>query len=667
MTKHHRNEPEKKKKTKKDKKEVRKDEKRKDKPKERKEKKNNATKKRKQRPVDSATEASNSGRESKRQKARSEDTASRVDNNATKAKSPETTKTPKAVKAPIVPSTESVRISNIPVIRTYDSDSSSSDDESATTTPATASTVPASKKNPTAASTTLAIRTYDSDSSSSSSSDDEELPASTKKTTATKTASASTKKATAMKTAPVFRKTATPVISAYDSDSSSSDDEEVLASTKKTTVTKTAAASTKKATAVKTAPVISTYDSDSSSNSSSSSDDEEVRVSKKKPTATKNASAVRTYDSNSSSSSSSSDDKETPAPKDKSRKRQVDSDEEKSHIQVHRLNRFLHREYSTDVDAKKRFKRRLVDHNKKIDPDFFISDSESDSDSDASYNGEPELEWHRKIENHAIIRKKTEENGWPIQTGPWNQNDLLRLEKRIKKLARRQDMSLEMFREKILEDKPGKHLEFWWKVARAFPDRALYPIVRHAVKAYNSYNYIGRWTKEDDKKLMNLVELHGTNFQEVAEHIDRHPAACQARHAVLKRKNDLAGQRWTNEEVDKLIATVEEYKAQYGPDISYEYIAQKGSAISTVYKKDPTLALAKKSIDLKTQLQLLERIKKGGWEDECQIRFSALQDDEFYLSGPRCRSQYYVLRNTLPGFEKMKLKGKNKVMAQCPK
>ncbi|KAF7728134.1 RNA polymerase I enhancer binding protein [Apophysomyces ossiformis] len=414
-------------------------------------------------------------------------------------------------------------------------------------------------------------------------------------------------------------------------------------------------------------PPIRTYDSDSSS----SSDEEVVPKPKEKNKVTSHVPVDHRSDSD---SSSSNDQEKTSTAQTASKKTSgrgsSNSDKENSVLQIHRLKPFLHRQYTDEMNAKKRYKNRLVDLGLKVNPDFFISDSESDTDSDASYNGEPELEWHKKVENHTKIRKKMQERGWTIQTGPWNQNELLRLEKRIKKLARRENMSLETFRETILAEKPGKHIEFWWKVAKVFPDRALYPIIRHAMKAYSHSNYLGRWSEEEDQQLLNLVELHGSNFKEIAKHIDRHPAACEARHRVLKRKTSKVGKRWTKEEVDKLIATVEEYQAQHGPDISYDYVSIKGfdserssmqcrrkwEAIATVYKKDSTFGKSKQKVDLKTQLQLLERIQKGGWENECEIRFSKLQDDEFYLPGSKCRSQYYMLRNTVPSFEKMKLK-----------
>lgn len=103
----------------------------------------------------------------------------------------------------------------------------------------------------------------------------------------------------------------------------------------------------------------------------------------------------------------------------------------------HRLIPMMHAVYDSDVDAKVQYDRRRVrQSNHKVNPDFFISDSESDTDSDASYSHEPDLPWHRSIDRHAKIREKVAKEGWNVKTGKWSADERLKLEKRIKKICR---------------------------------------------------------------------------------------------------------------------------------------------------------------------------------------------------------------------------------------
>lgn len=54
----------------------------------------------------------------------------------------------------------------------------------------------------------------------------------------------------------------------------------------------------------------------------------------------------------------------------------------------------------------------------------------------------------------------------------------------------------------MVQEPIKRHLQFWWKIAKDFPDRALYHIARHTRTAFHAGQYRGRWTEEEDKKLL---------------------------------------------------------------------------------------------------------------------------------------------------------------------
>lgn len=89
-------------------------------------------------------------------------------------------------------------------------------------------------------------------------------------------------------------------------------------------------------------------------------------------------------------------------------------------------------------DEKIEYKTRFIDEADKynIQHDFFVSDSESDTDSNDSYSGEAPP-WHRTIDSYYYTRKKAEENGWDLNLKKsLTKEELIRLEKRIKKICR---------------------------------------------------------------------------------------------------------------------------------------------------------------------------------------------------------------------------------------
>ncbi|KAI8384229.1 uncharacterized protein BYT42DRAFT_253353 [Radiomyces spectabilis] len=294
------------------------------------------------------------------------------------------------------------------------------------------------------------------------------------------------------------------------------------------------------------------------------------------------------------------------------------------------------------------------------------------TDSESEPEGEPELEWHRKIENGALIREKAKANAWPIKTGKWNAEELLRLEKRIKKLARRRNMTLESFREEILTQPFRNKKQFWWDVAKKFPDRALYHIVRHGKQAYDRQNYQGQWTPEEDKQLLELVKTYGRKFATtIKDQMNRTASACEARYRTIKHQEVGKTGKWTNEESEKLKKTITEYKTLHGTPPSWEYVSSKGFQ----NERNPRQCKARwqyiqnqennagqvtgrGAVTIEDQIRLLERIQKGGWQKEYEIPFGKLQDENFTLSSKRCKSEYIKLRKHIPGFEKMKVQGK---------
>ncbi|CAO3599093.1 unnamed protein product [Absidia cylindrospora] len=149
------------------------------------------------------------------------------------------------------------------------------------------------------------------------------------------------------------------------------------------------------------------------------------------------------------------------------------------------------------------YMRRYVDEADKINVhhDFFISDSDSESDSNDDYS-DPPLPWHNGILNGSLLKKALATKNWNLKTGRFSRAEDIRLEKRVKKICRREEIDLDGFREKIRED-AGHNKLFWQKIAKVMPDRSLNMIVESCRRKYNEYAYKNApWTEKMDRELV---------------------------------------------------------------------------------------------------------------------------------------------------------------------
>ncbi|KAI8148166.1 hypothetical protein BJV82DRAFT_709812 [Fennellomyces sp. T-0311] len=338
-------------------------------------------------------------------------------------------------------------------------------------------------------------------------------------------------------------------------------------------------------------------------------------------------------------------------------------------VESNRILPALHRVYDDDVDLKTKMKGRGMVYAKiKVNRDYYMSDSDEESDSDDEY-AYTKYEWHAAKSNDGKKVKKMVDSGeWPIKTGRFTVDELLRLEKRIKKIGRRHNLTLPQLRETILEDKPGKHALFWQQIVKVFPDRSLFHVCSRARKGYNEVAYKGSWSKEEDEELLRLVEMYDRKFVVIGKEMGRSDRACSERYRQLTNKIDGKKLDWTKEEFERLEKAVDEYKKKHGSEISWDHIAKehfegKRSALQLrikwnndrKYHDSATVVVrGMKDVTLKVQLALFERMQKKNWASEDLVKWSELSDETFSISKQLALKTYFKMRDALPGFERMK-------------
>ncbi|KAI8583195.1 hypothetical protein K450DRAFT_224662 [Umbelopsis ramanniana AG] len=343
--------------------------------------------------------------------------------------------------------------------------------------------------------------------------------------------------------------------------------------------------------------------------------------------------------------------------------------EQTSHLYPHRV-----KVYPENTDPRKIYKSRAIGVPRR--PDFSVSDSDSDSDSDNEGTG-PLNELHTKmVQYKANDVKKFESEGLPVKTGKWDVLENRILEKRLKKIARRRKMSFEDVQNSFFSEPFAKDREFWWSLARAFPQRTMHNIFLHTKRIFDENNYQGQWDEDSDAKLMAMVTEHGPAWAKISQALSRTANACLGRYRLIgnreKGKQNLGP--WSADEENMLIQAVKKYKSEMNitndKDISWTYVSTvfKGSRnplqlrykwhIISPYVKEETVQ--KPTFDQDNwqnmKQELVRKLQAGSWEHESQVPWATFRDKSFTLDSEASRKLYYRMRNRITGFESMSLK-----------
>ncbi|KAI9497968.1 Myb-like DNA-binding domain-containing protein [Zychaea mexicana] len=395
--------------------------------------------------------------------------------------------------------------------------------------------------------------------------------------------------------------------------------------------------------------------------------------------ATTAATDIQTYDSASDSddeddNSSNNIASSTPAAASHTRTTTTTKAKRKDATLTHnRILPTLHYVYDDGVDMKTQIKdRRMVIATVKVNRDYYISDSDEESDSDD--DGSPEYPWHEKMTDRKQLKAKVDSGEWKVKMGRFTIEELIKLEKRIKKIGRRENLTLEQLRETILAENFKANSKFWHRIVKVFPDRSLTQIYNHTKECYHVDAYKVQWTKEEDEKLLELVKQYDNHFSKIAKEMDRTRKACHDRYRTLKNKSTRR-RGWTKDEMEKLDKAVKEYTQKHGKDISWEYIAKTyfdGERNQLQIRKkwdsmqhtsheahepsaaDVVIVRTRKDVTVQAQLMLFEQMQNMGWRSENAIDYNKVNTDKFKINKETARKTYYKMRDSISGCEKMK-------------
>ncbi|CAO3683714.1 unnamed protein product [Rhizopus microsporus] len=318
-------------------------------------------------------------------------------------------------------------------------------------------------------------------------------------------------------------------------------------------------------------------------------------------------------------------------------------------------------EYNKDASAAENFKGKASSaFVPTVHQDFFISDSDSDTDSNDDYNSDSFPEWQRSFKN-----RPANASHWP-RARRFGYSDNLKLEKRIKKICRRENISFQQVQEIFASDRPSAHLKFFQKIARPFPNVSLKSLAMHCRDAYHPKRDNTPWTGEEVKKLNELVKVYGANPKKLSEHLNRTPLDI-SRYMNRNRTNDISKVsrgRWTKEEDELLAKAVAKQLATgdgklraidieplFNSKKTKEQIHNRYKRIRHRIKPDGTLMEDRKATVIE-ELEYLEKLKEQVVNNKLQeeSQLNLLKDSGFVTA-----QFYYKRRARIPGFEKMKV------------
>ncbi|KAI8339630.1 hypothetical protein BC941DRAFT_511980 [Chlamydoabsidia padenii] len=311
-------------------------------------------------------------------------------------------------------------------------------------------------------------------------------------------------------------------------------------------------------------------------------------------------------------------------------------------------------------EAKVEYARRFVDEADKytVTRDFFVSDSESDTDSDDDYSTPPPS-WHDCVANGAVSRQMMLDGKWDVKTGRFTKEEAIRLEKRLKKICRREGKTLEDLRMMLDEDfilnKP-----FWIKIAKVFPNRSMSAIMQTCRNKYNTYAYSNKpWTEEMDRLLVEYMKVDGKNFKLIEKKMNRPRSELLIRAKQLMRPED--------RQVKKVVQFTEEEKQDLAQAVdanTQDGIVKWSTATEAYNAKHPnnTRSIAQcqyqwrcrnrhKGMPVAMKLAIIRSMKRHGWKKETDMIFVRLAD-EFGYTNSSLKEFYLKSRTTIPDFEK---------------
>nr|GAT60000.1 nucleolar protein [Mycena chlorophos] len=238
----------------------------------------------------------------------------------------------------------------------------------------------------------------------------------------------------------------------------------------------------------------------------------------------------------------------------------------------------------------------------------------------------------------------------------------------------------------IYPEKQSKET-FWFEISKAVPLRPVTAVYHHVRRARHPLKLQGRWTADEDDKLIQAVASHGKKWEKISGFIGRLATDCRDRYRnYLKHRGTQNSGPWSKEEEDKLVSIILELHEGKDLDhgVPWTQVSERmggtrgrqqcrmkwTDSLSVRHKTGGTGARWTKG---DTQM-LIQRVAAQPIQHETEIDWTALPEGTWNLwSNHILQLHWFTLKKGVKGYEDMTLtellaamKAKNRKKAVLP-
>ncbi|KIJ57085.1 hypothetical protein M422DRAFT_149509 [Sphaerobolus stellatus SS14] len=271
------------------------------------------------------------------------------------------------------------------------------------------------------------------------------------------------------------------------------------------------------------------------------------------------------------------------------------------------------------------------------------------------------------------LKQLTESEGLVFKKGKFSKKEENALDEAIERYRTNCAMTEEQMTELIgSKNKQEMHNQFWFEIASAVPGRPLISIYHHVQRTHNPLKLQGKWTSEEDTKLIQAVKNLGAAWTQISDCVGRAASDCRDRwrnHLAIRGTKRTG--KWTKEEEDKLIRIVLEVTGEQGNiddgifwgEVSKRMGEQRGRQQCRIKWTDSLSSTIKTGGDSPRWTRqdahiLVQRLAALDIKDDSEIDWKKIPDETWNLwSVHILQRRYRTMKNAIKGYEQMPFKG----------
>ena len=164
------------------------------------------------------------------------------------------------------------------------------------------------------------------------------------------------------------------------------------------------------------------------------------------------------------------------------------------------------------------------------------------------------------METNKYKKRKWEINGYHTnyKNGKFSKEEEEKIKKALCEYAFNNNLTSNDLQKLFLEKQTAK--KTWSKIAELIPNRSVNSIHSFCHRKFDPFNYKGKWNKDEEKLLIELVKEKGNKWSEISKIIKRTPINCRDKYKSMGGDYHIAVQKEHKLKYDlKLLKAINNY------------------------------------------------------------------------------------------------------------